>query len=77
MLRPSGSHSFPCTVTDLSLSGFAVRAVTGIGPGTMCWLSLGAIKGLQANVVWNDGHAVGCEFAALLNPAVFESLVGR
>ncbi len=74
-LRASGSHSFACTVTDLSLGGFAVSAVTGIGPGTICWLSIGPLKGLQARVVWNDGHAVGCEFADMLNPAVFEALV--
>ena len=74
-LRPSGSHAFACTISDLSLGGFAVRAVTGMPTGTICWLSVGALRGLQAKVVWNDGQSLGCEFQTLLNPAVFDSVV--
>jgi hypothetical protein len=75
MLRPSGAQAFATTVVDLSLGGFAAKAVTGMHAGTLCWLSVGPLKGLQAEVVWNDGQNVGCAFANLLNPAVFESLV--
>ena len=77
MLRASGANAFATVVTDLSLSGFSVRAVTGMHAGTLCWLSVGHLKGLQAEVVWNDGSAVGCAFANLLNPAVFEALVTK
>ena len=75
MLRPSGAHAFATTVIDLSLGGFAAQAVTGIHAGSICWLSIGSLKGLQAEVVWNDGQTVGCAFADLLNPAVFDSLL--
>ncbi|MEP6786247.1 MAG: PilZ domain-containing protein [Sphingomonadales bacterium] len=76
MLRPSGAHSFPTKIIDLSLGGFAAQAVTGMHAGTICWLSIGPLKGLQAEVVWNDGQTVGCAFATMLNPAVFESVLG-
>lgn len=75
MLRPSGSTAFTTVITDLSLSGFAAQAVTGMRAGTLCWLTIGPLKGLQAEVVWNDGATVGCSFATLLNPAVFESVI--
>lgn len=75
MLRPSGSTSFATTLVDISLSGFAARAVTGMHPGTLCWLSVGPLKGLQAEVVRNDGTTVGCAFAQMLNPAVLASLL--
>jgi len=75
MLRPSGSSAFSTTLIDLSIGGFAARAVTGMRTGSLCWLTVGPFKGLQAEVVWNDGQIVGCSFATLLNPAVFESIV--
>ncbi len=75
MLRPSGSTSFATNLIDLSISGFAAQAVTGMRAGSLCWLSVGPYKGLQAEVVWNDGQVVGCSFANLLNPAVFASIV--
>ena len=74
-LRPSGSSGFATRVTDLSLSGFACQAVTGMHTGALCWLSIGPCKGLQAEVVWNDGATVGCAFATLLNPAVLDAIV--
>lgn len=75
MLRPSGNSPFATTLVDLSLGGFAAQAVTGIRAGSLCWLTVGPFKGLQAEVVWNDGHVVGCSFANLLNPAVFNMIV--
>jgi hypothetical protein len=75
MLRPSGSGAFPTNLIDLSIGGFAAQAVTGMRAGSLCWLTIGSFKGLQAEVVWNDGQVVGCSFANLLNPAVFDSIV--
>ena len=75
MLRPSGQPAFATTLTDLSLGGFAAQAVTGMRTGTLCWLSVGPCKGLQAEVIWNDGTTVGCAFADLLNPAVLDALL--
>ncbi|MDB5702048.1 MAG: PilZ protein [Sphingomonadales bacterium] len=77
MLRPSGSSGFQTLVTDLSLSGFAVRAITQMHPGTLCWLTLPGLSGLQAEIVWNDGNTVGCAFATLLNQAVLNSIIDR
>ncbi len=77
MLRPSGANAFQTTLIDLSIGGFAAEAVTGIRAGSLCWLTVGSCKGLQAEVVWNDGQVVGCAFANLLNPAVFDAIVNR
>lgn len=77
MMRPSGASPFPTVLIDLSIGGFAAQAVTGIRAGSLCWLTVGPFKGLQAEVVWNDGQVVGCAFATLLNPAIFESIVNR
>jgi hypothetical protein len=74
-LRPSGASPFTTNMIDLSISGFAVQAVTGMRAGSLCWLSVGPFKGLQAEVVWNDGQVVGCSFANLLNPAVFNAII--
>ena len=75
LLRPSGSSAFPTSLIDLSIGGFAAQAVTGMRAGNLCWLTIGPFKGLQAEVVWNDGQVVGCAFANLLNPAVFDSII--
>jgi hypothetical protein len=76
-LRPSGAAAFQTVVTDLSLGGFAVQVIANIHPGTLCWLTLPGLSGLQAEVIWNDGNAIGCAFATLLNPAVLKSIVER
>lgn len=76
-LRPSGSAGFNVVVTDLSLAGFACQAVTGMKPGTLCWLTLPGLSGLQAEVIWNNGSMVGCAFARLLNQAVLDLIVSR
>lgn len=75
MLRPSGCGAFPTNLIDLSIGGFAAQAVTGMRTGSLCWLTVGPCKGLQAEVVWNDGQVIGCSFATLLNPAVFDSII--
>ena len=74
MLRPSGASPFATNMIDLSISGFAVQAVTGMRVGSLCWLSVGPFKGLQAEVVGNDGQVIGCSFSNLLNPAVFNTI---
>ncbi len=76
-LRPSGDSSFPVTVTDLSLAGFACEAVSSIRPGARCWITLPGLSGLQAEVIWNNGFIVGCAFDSLLNGAVLDSIVKR
>lgn len=76
-LRPSGSTGFQIVVTDLSLGGFAAQALTGMHPGTLCWLKLPGLGGLQAEVIWNNGTTIGCAFADLLNQAVHDAIIAR
>ena len=76
-LRPSGDKGFATTVQDLSISGFACEALSRMHTGSLCWLTLPGLAALQAEVVWNDNGLVGCAFANLLNPAVFETIVAR
>jgi PilZ domain len=76
-LRPSGDKGFATTVRDLSLGGFSCEALSRMRPGALCWLTLPGLSALQAEVIWNHGGMVGCAFASLLNPAVFEKVVAR
>ncbi len=76
-MRPSGSPAFSVIVRDLSLSGVACEALTGMSAGTRVWLTLPGLAALQAKIVWNDGTMVGCEFDTLLNVAVMENVLAR
>ncbi len=76
-LRPSGDKGFATTVRDLSLGGFSAEALSKMRPGALCWLTLPGLAALQAEVIWNHDGMVGCAFANLLNPAVFEAVVAR
>ena len=76
-MRPSGSPAFSVIVRDLSLSGVACEALTGMSAGTRVWLTLPGLAALQAKIVWNDGTIVGCEFDNLLNLAVMENVLAR
>lgn len=76
-MRPSGSPGFKVVVKDLSLSGVACEALTGMNGGTRVWLTLPGLAALQAEIMWNDGTMVGCAFTDLLNPAVLENVLAR
>jgi PilZ domain len=74
-LRPTGVTGFHVVVTNLSLSGFACEAVSGIPVGGRCWLALPGLAPLQAEVVRNDGRAVGCAFTNLLSQIVLDQII--
>jgi hypothetical protein len=76
-MRPSGSRGFAVIVRDLSLSGVACEALTGMSAGTRVWLTLPGLSALQAKIVWNDGTMVGCAFDTLLNPAVMQNILAH
>ncbi len=76
-MRPSASPGFKVVVKDLSLSGVACEALTGMRAGTRVWLTLPGLAALQAEIMWNDGTMVGCAFTDLLNPAVLENVLAR
>jgi PilZ domain len=74
-LRPTGVTSFRVIVNNLSLSGFACEAVSGIPLGGRCWLSLPGLAPLQAEVIRNDGQVVGCAFTNLLSQIVLDAII--
>ena len=76
-LRPSGVTGFGVVVTNLSLSGFACEATTGMPIGARCWLTLPGLSSLQAEVIWNNGSMVGCAFTDLLNRSILDSILNR
>jgi PilZ domain len=76
-LRPSGVTGFNVRVTNLSLSGFACEATTGMPAGARCWLALPGLSPLQAEVVWNNGQTVGCAFGNVLNRSVLDAILDR
>ena len=76
-MRPSAAPGFKVIVKDLSLSGVACEALTGMKAGTRVWLTLPGLSALQAEIMWNDGTMVGCAFTNLLNPAVLENILAR
>ena len=76
-MRPSGSPGFSVIVRDMSLSGVACEALTGMSPGTRVWLTLPGLSALPAKIIWNDGTIVGCAFDTLLNPAVMANILAR
>ena len=76
-LRQSGSSGFSVMIKDLSLSGFAAEALTGMRQGTRVWIAIPSLSPLQAEVEWNDGIMIGCSFNNLLNPAVLKSILDQ
>lgn len=77
MLRVSGGRGFQTVVHDLSLSGFCAAAINRIHPGTLCWLTLPGLQGLQAEVVWWDNSLAGCAFDTMLSPIVHDNILTR
>jgi hypothetical protein len=76
-MRPSGSSGYSVIVRNLSLSGVACEALTGMAAGTQVRLTLPGLMAIQAKVIWNDCHIVGCEFSNMLNPAVLQNILTR
>jgi len=70
-----GSIRLPATVTDLSATGFRVATDEKLPVDSVMWIKLGALAPLMARVVWSDGLAAGCVFAAPLHPSVMEQLL--
>lgn len=76
-LRPSGFKGFSVIVKDLSLSGFAAEALTGMKSGTRVFITMPGLAALEAEIAWNDGTMIGCAFQNLLNQAVLDSILDR
>ncbi|WP_338466010.1 PilZ domain-containing protein [Novosphingobium sp. ZN18A2] len=76
-LRPSGGRSYQTTVHDLSLGGFSATAHSRMYAGNICWLTLPGLEALQGEVIWWEGGLVGCAFASLLSPIVYDNILAR
>lgn len=76
-LRVSGSKAFHTVVHDLSLGGFSATALNRMHVGSMCWLTLPGLESQQAEVVWWLRGQVGCAFANLLSPIVYDNILQR
>ena len=74
-LRDRGQTRFEIDVTDLSLMGFRAETSFTLWPGTIVWLTLPGLAGLEAVVAWRDKTQYGCAFAKPLHPAVFDHII--
>lgn len=61
-------------VSDLSLQGARLRTLSPIREGTVIFLQIGTLRGIEATVVWSSGFESGCTFASPLYPATFDAL---
>lgn len=77
ILRPSCGSRFDVRIYDLAIAGFSSDAVTSLPIGGRCWVTLPGLASLESELIWNDGHKIGCAFAQLLNVAVYDRLVSR
>lgn len=62
-------------LTDISLSGIAVKGLQGIAPGTLCTIELGGQALHNATLVRIDGETAGIRFERPLPPARLMQLV--
>lgn len=74
-LRDRGATRFDINVVDLSMTGFRAETAYRLHPGTVVWISLPGLAGLEAVVAWQTHEHVGCAFRNPLHPAVFEHIV--
>lgn len=77
MLRPAGGKRMQTVVRDISLSGFSATAISRISVGTTCWLTLPDCEPLQASTVWWEQGVIGCAFAHLLSPELYDKVLVR
>ncbi len=62
---------------DISPHGFRISRFPDCSPQLPLRIRIPGLELLSANVRWQKGGAVGCEFSAPLHVAVFEHLVRR
>ena len=64
-----------CRVIDLSLHGARLQTYSALRAGAAIFLTLPHIGHVEATVRWADDFTAGCEFAAPLSEAQFQTLV--
>ena len=76
-LRQRGASGVSVQIMDLSTDGFKAATHLELYPGTDVWLRLPGLEACHAQVMWSQGHHVGCAFVRPLHPAVLDMIVAR
>jgi len=75
LLRDRRSNKYTVHLLDLSTTGFRAEAHYGIDEGSIVWLTIPGMQGLEAVVAWRRGQVIGCRFQNPLYQPVFEHIV--
>ena len=76
-LRQRGASGVSVQIMDLSVQGFKAATHLELQPGTDVWLRLPGLESCHAQVMWAEGHFIGCAFVRPLHPAVLDMIVAR
>ena len=76
-LRQRGASGVSVQIMDLSTEGFKAATHLELHPGTDVWLRLPGLESCHAQVMWAQGHFIGCAFVRPLHPAVLDMVVAR
>lgn len=74
-LRDRGQTRFEIDITDLSATGFRAETSFTLWPGSIVWLTLPGLAGIEGTVQWRDKFMYGCSLSKPLHPAVFDHIV--
>lgn len=74
-LRGRGAQKFVIDVVDLSTTGFRADTAFDVREGTIVWITLPGMSGLEAEIAWRRGDQIGARFQRALHPAVFDHIV--
>lgn len=74
-VRDRSSTRFKIQIVDLSMTGFRAETLFTLRPGSIVWITLPGLQGLEATVAWQRGDHVGAAFRQPLHAAVFEHIV--
>lgn len=76
-LRQRGASGVSVQIMDLSTDGFKAATHLELYPGTDVWLRLPGLEACHAQVMWSQGHYVGCAFVRPLHPAVVDMIATK
>lgn len=74
-VRDQKMSRFEVSVLDLSLTGFRGDTAFTLRPGTVIWINLPGLSGLEAEIAWQRGAEFGAQFRTPLYPAVYDHIV--
>ena len=74
-VRDRSQSRFKIRIMDLSMTGFRAETAFTLRPGSLVWITLPGLQGLEATIAWQRGEHIGAAFRQPLHPAVFEHIV--